>query len=53
MQPSVRIAKSIVSVLKNYHWERVVILVGEAKQFIHIKDAFEVRLLEKASTFKS
>ena len=47
MQPSIRIAKSIVSVLKNYNWNRVVILAGEefsdtTKQFIHIKDAFEV-----------
>ena len=43
MQPSARIAKSIVSVLKLYNWNRVVVLAGkQSNKFIYIKDAFEV-----------
>ena len=49
MQPSARIAKSIVSVLKHYDWKRVVVLAGEQSQkFIYIKDAFEVRFIFSA-----
>ena len=44
-QPPLRIAKSIVSVLNHYSWNRVVIFAGEefdtTKKFTHIKDAFE------------
>ena len=40
MQPSNRIAKSIVSVLNHFQWNRVVSLVGE--QFMSIYNDFEV-----------
>ena len=47
MQPSERVAKSIISVLKHYKWNRVVVLAGEqSKKFIFIKDAFKVRFLQ-------
>ena len=47
MQPSERTAKSIISVLKHYKWNRVVVLAGEqSKKFIFIKDAFKVRFLQ-------
>ena len=42
MQPSNRIAKSIVSVLNHFQWNRVVSLVGE--QFMSIYNDFEVIL---------
>ena len=41
MQPSNRIAKSIVSVLRHFKWNRVVVLAGE--NFMYIKNAFQVR----------
>ena len=50
MQPSERTAKSIISVLKHYKWNRVVVLAGEqSKKFIFIKDAFKVRFLQVAT----
>ena len=41
MQPSNRIAKSIVSVLRHFKWNRVVVIAGE--NFMYVKNAFQVR----------
>lgn len=43
LPPSEKIAKRIIAVLKNYGWNRVVVVAGRHDpSFMEIKDAFEV-----------
>jgi hypothetical protein len=43
LPPPEKIAKSIVSVLRHFNWDRVVVLAGQhGQRFIKIKDEFLV-----------
>jgi len=45
LPPPEKIAKSIVSVLKHFGWDRVVVLAGQhGQRYIKIKDEFMVPL---------